>query len=89
MTQPRHCLSDAKWALIEPHIPPRKGRPGGDARLFLDALLWIGTTGSPWRDLPVFSATGTTSINDSPTGATKAILKLFSMHSRSRTWRKS
>jgi len=54
MTQPRHCLSDAKWALIEPHIPPRKGRPGGDARLFLDALLWIGTTGSPWRDLPVF-----------------------------------
>ena len=54
MTQPRHCLSDAKWVLIEPHIPARKGRPGGDARLFLDALLWIGTTGSPWRDLPVF-----------------------------------
>ena len=54
MNKPRHSFSDEKWALIEPHIPARKGRPGGDVRLFLDAILWIGTTGAPWRDLPVF-----------------------------------
>ena len=52
MTKPRHAFSDEKWAFVEPHIPARKGRPGGDVRLFFDAILWIGTTGSPWRDLP-------------------------------------
>ena len=53
-SKPRHSFSDEKWALVEPHIPARKGRPGGDVRTFLDAILWIGATGSPWRDLPVF-----------------------------------
>ena len=27
-------------------------RPGRDDRLFIDAVLWIAKTGSPWRDLP-------------------------------------
>ena len=51
----RHELSDAEWARLEPLLPPRKprrGRPAKDHRLILDALLWLGKTGAPWRDLP-------------------------------------
>ncbi len=51
----RHHLSDAQWAKVQPHLPPRKpgaGRPRKDDRLILDALLWLLRTGAPWRDLP-------------------------------------
>ena len=51
----RLCLTDAQWAKIEPHCLGKKtdpGRTGGDGRLFLEAVLWIARTGSPWRDLP-------------------------------------
>jgi transposase len=36
-------------------LPGRPGTPGRNAkdnRLFLDAVLWIGKAGLPWRDLP-------------------------------------
>jgi transposase len=29
-----------------------RGRTAADNRWFLEAVLWIGRTGSPWRDLP-------------------------------------
>ncbi|MCU7431754.1 IS5 family transposase [Paracoccus denitrificans] len=51
----RDVLTDAQWAKIEPHClgkPSDPGRSGKDNRLFLEAVLWIVRTGSPWRDLP-------------------------------------
>ena len=49
----RHALSDRQWACLEPLLPKRHtGRPPKDYRIILDALLWLGRTGAPWRDLP-------------------------------------
>ena len=50
----RHGLTDREWLLLGPLLPPRprKGRPPKDHRPILDALLWLGKTGAPWRDLP-------------------------------------
>ena len=53
----RFVLTDAQWAKMEPHClgkPSDPGRSGKDNRLFLEAVLWIARTGSPWRDLPPF-----------------------------------
>ena len=48
-------LTDAQWALIEPHIPPVD--PGGrprktDMRDVVDAIFYILRTGCQWRYLP-------------------------------------
>jgi transposase len=51
----RYVLSDAQWAKMEPHCLGKKsdpGRSGEDNRRFVEAVLWIARTGSPWRDLP-------------------------------------
>ena len=32
--------------------PQTPGRTAADNRLFVEAVLWIARTGSPWRDLP-------------------------------------
>lgn len=51
----RHAISDANWDRIKDLLPGRPGQHGGvakDNRLFIDAVLWMGKTGAPWRDLP-------------------------------------
>jgi transposase len=50
----RHGLTDREWRRLRSLLPPRArtGRPPKDHRLVLDALLWLGKTGAPWRDLP-------------------------------------
>ena len=51
----RRTLTDAQWARIELLVAGKKGdrgRTGSDNRLFLDAVLWLARTASPWRDLP-------------------------------------
>jgi transposase len=48
-------VTDAQWALIEPHLPPEPGggRPRkADERDVLDAILYILRTGCQWRYLP-------------------------------------
>jgi len=51
----RLVLTDGQWAKMAPHClgkPSDPGRSGRDSRLFVEAVLWIARTGSPWRDLP-------------------------------------
>jgi putative transposase len=51
----RLVLSDAAWPGMVPLIigrPDQKGSTGRDNRMFVEGVLWIVLTGSPWRDLP-------------------------------------
>ena len=51
----RLTLSDAQWAKIAPYCAGKEtdvGRTAVNNRLFIEAVLWIVRTGSPWRDLP-------------------------------------
>ena len=51
----RLVLSDSAWERMAPLIigrPDQKGSTGRDNRMFVEAVLWIVRTGSPWRDLP-------------------------------------
>jgi putative transposase len=51
----RLILSDWQWKRISAHIigdERTRGSSGRDNRMFVEAVLWIARTGSPWRDLP-------------------------------------
>lgn len=57
MGEVRLILKDHQWDRIAPHLPGKRsdpGRTGADNRLFVEAVLWLARTGSPWRDLPDF-----------------------------------
>jgi transposase len=46
---------DDQWALVEPLLPDRTPRRGGqwrDHRQVINGVLWRTRTGAPWRDLP-------------------------------------
>ena len=47
---------DDPWERIEQRLPGKAtdpGRTAKDNRRFVESVLWIMRTGSPWRDLPV------------------------------------
>jgi putative transposase len=51
----RLSLQNGQWERMAPHLPGKAGDPGrsaADNRLFVEAVLWLARTGSPWRDLP-------------------------------------
>ena len=51
----RCVLSDEQWERIKDLLPGKAsdcGVTAKDNRLFMEAVLWIGRTGAPWRDLP-------------------------------------
>jgi transposase len=51
----RHDISDRVWNRIKRYLPGstgKVGRPATDNRTFINAVLWILRSGSPWRDLP-------------------------------------
>ena len=54
-TRLRDYLTDKTWKIIEPLLPDNireYSGPGGDERNFLNAVLWVLSSGAPWRDLP-------------------------------------
>ena len=51
----RLVLSDEQWDRVSGLIigrPDQRGSTGRDNRMFVEGVLWIVRTGSPWRDLP-------------------------------------
>ena len=54
MGEHRHELIEAEWEAVRGVLPePRRtGRPPRPARDMLNGMMWILSTGAPWRDLP-------------------------------------
>ena len=77
MSAVRLSLRDDQWERMAPHLPGKcgdPGRSGADNRLFVEAVLWLARTGSPWRDLPgVF-------------GNSNSVFVRFSRWSKSGVW---
>ena len=51
----RLVLSDTAWSRMTRYIigdERSRGGSGRDNRMFVEGVLWIVRTGSPWRDLP-------------------------------------
>jgi putative transposase len=51
----RLILCDQQWERIAAHIIGNgrtRGSSGRNNRMFVEGVLWIVRTGSPWRDLP-------------------------------------
>ena len=75
----RLLLSDEQWERVSGLIigrPDQRGSTGRDNRMFVEGVLWIVRTGSPWRDLPeVF-------------GEWNSVFRRFSRWSEKGVWRR-
>lgn len=70
-------LSDDQYERIAPLLPGKAtdpGRTAADNRLFVEAVLWMARTGSPWRDLPP------------DFGPWNSVYKRFARWSRAQVW---
>jgi putative transposase len=75
----RLVLNDDQWQSISGLIigrPDQKGSTGRDNRMFVEGVLWIVRTGSPWRDLP------------EAFGEWNSVFRRFSRWSRKGVWRR-
>src|SRR6185295_17507610 len=75
----RLVLSDAQWDRISGLIigrPDQRGSTGRDNRMFVEGVLWIVRTGSPWRDLP------------EAFGEWNSVFRRFSRWSRKGVWQR-
>jgi transposase len=73
----RLVLSDAQWRRIEVQCAGKTCDPGvtgRDNRMFVEGVLWIARTGSPWRDLPAVF------------GEWNSVFQRFSRWSRGGVW---
>src|SRR4051812_49554634 len=75
----RLVLRDEQWEQISGLIigrPDQCGSTGRDNRMFVEGVLWIVRTGSPWRDLP------------EAFGEWNSVFRRFSRWSRKGVWRR-
>jgi transposase len=75
----RLVLSDEQWGRISGRIigrPDQRGSTGRDNRMFVEGVLWIVRTGSPWRDLP------------EAFGEWNSVFRRFSRWSRKGVWQR-
>jgi transposase len=75
----RLVLNDDQWQSLSGLIigrPDQKGSTGRDNRMFVEGVLWIVRTGSPWRDLP------------EAFGEWNSVFRRFSRWSRKGVWRR-
>lgn len=73
----RMCLRNDQFERIATLLPGKAGDPGrsaADNRMFVEAVLWLARTGSPWRDLP------------SEFGAWNSVYQRFARWSRRGVW---
>ena len=63
-------LREDQWERIKDSLPGKAGDVGrtGDNRRFIEAVMWIGRTGAPWRSLPACTGCGLVSTNGSDGG---------------------
>jgi transposase len=70
----RMLLRDDQWKWIEPLLQGKAGDRGGrgtNNRLFVEAVLWLARTGSPWRVCRASLVPGIASMSASRAGRTR------------------